>query len=143
MNRTLAFKVAYLKLVLLGTALPNVWDNAASSPITNLYVSLHTADPVGNDQTSNETTYGSYGRVAVPRTSGGWTIDDLTGIVVPAATIVFATPTSGSGTITHVGVGKSVSGAGYLFWSGAVLPLIYITTSVAPRLTTGSQISTG
>lgn len=33
------------------------------------------------------------------------------------------------------------SGAGYLFWSGAVSPAIYFTVGNQPKLTTASQIS--
>ena len=47
--------------------------NAGGSPLTSLYVSLHTANPgaTGN-QTTSEAAYTSYARVAVARTSGGW-----------------------------------------------------------------------
>ncbi len=39
-------------------------DNAATSPITNLYVSLHTGDPgEAGDQTTSEAAYTSYARV--------------------------------------------------------------------------------
>lgn len=139
-GKTLQCRIDFLKLLLLGTALANVWDNAASSPITALQLSFHTADPgPGNDQTVNESAYGSYARVAVARTSGGWTIDPLTGIATPSATIVFPTPVSGSGTVTHVGIGRDASGAGYLFASGTITPNIIITVGVAPQLTTTSQ----
>lgn len=139
-GKTLQFRIDFLKLLLLGTALANVWDNATSSPITNLQLSFHTADPgPGNDQTVNEIVYGTYGRVAVARTSGGWTIDPTTGIVTPTATIVFPTPTTGSGTVTHIGIGRDASGAGYLFASGAITPNIIITVGVPPQLTTASQ----
>ena len=64
-----------LQLLFNATAIANIADNAASSPITNLYVSLHTADPgeTGN-QSTNEVNYTSYARVAVARTSGGWAV---------------------------------------------------------------------
>ncbi len=142
MNKTLAFRIAFLKLLLNGTALPNVWDNAASSPLTSIVLSFHTADPgTTGDQTTNETTYGGYLRIAVARTSGGWTIDPTTGIVTPTATILLVTPTSGTGAITHVGIGRDMSGAGYLFYSGAISPVIVITAGIQPQVTTASQIS--
>lgn len=142
MNRTLQFKVDWLKLVFWGQALANVWDNAASSPITQLFVSLHTGDPgPGNDQTVNECTYGGYGRIATNRNSGAWAIDGATAIVTPTATILMNTPTSGTGTITHVGIGKSTSGVGYLFYSGALSPNLIITIGTPPQLTTSSKIT--
>lgn len=39
------FENDVLKLIFNGTAIANLADNAASSPLTNLEVSLHTADP--------------------------------------------------------------------------------------------------
>ena len=75
MSATNAFETDLLELIFNGTTIANIADNAASSPATNLYVSLHTADPgEGGDQSSSETSYGSYARVAVARTSGGWTV---------------------------------------------------------------------
>src|SRR5690349_7473924 len=137
-GRSLSYRVAVLKLLLWGTALANVFDNAASSPLTSLYLSLLTADPgTSNDQTLHETAYGSYGRLAVLRSASGWAIDDATGIATPIATLTFATPTAGAGdTITYVGLGKASIGAGYLFWSGAVTPNIIISVGSAPQLTT-------
>lgn len=142
MSKTLAYEVALLKLLLNGTALANVFDNAASSPITDLYLSLHTADPgEAGDQSTNEVSYGSYARVAVARTTGGWTVNASTGVATPVATISFPAPASGSGTVTHVGIGKASSGAGYLYYSGAVTPNIVVTVGTAPQLTTSSQVS--
>lgn len=50
-------------------------ETAMPSYGSTLYVNLHTADPgeAGN-QTTSEATYTSYARVAVARTSGGWTV---------------------------------------------------------------------
>ena len=56
-------------------AIANLADNAASSPLTNLYVALHTADPgESGTQSTNEISYTSYARVAVARSSAGWTV---------------------------------------------------------------------
>src|SRR6266436_4514359 len=50
-------------------------DNTATTPATNLYVSLHNADPLeGGAQNTSETAYTNYARVAVARTTGGWTV---------------------------------------------------------------------
>ena len=66
------FENDLLKLIFNATAIANISDNAASSPLTNLFVALHTADPTDSGtQTSNEVAYTSYARVAVARTSGG------------------------------------------------------------------------
>lgn len=129
-----------LKLLMNATAFANVADNAASSPLTNLYVSLHTADPgEAGDQTTNETTYTSYARVAVARTTGGWSI--TSGVATPVASIDFPAGTGGSGTITHIGIGSASSGAGVLYLSGTVTPNITVGSGITPRLTTASTIT--
>jgi hypothetical protein len=140
MSKSNTFENDWLKLIFNATAIANLADNAASSPLTNLYVSLHTADPgeAGN-QTTNETSYTSYARVAVARTSGGWTVTNNS--VSPVANIDFPAATGGSGTITYFGVGSASSGSGVLYYSGTVTPSISVTSGVTPRLTTASTIT--
>ena len=48
-----------LKLIFNGTPIANIADNAASSPITNWELSLHTALPTSG-QNHNEVTYTGY-----------------------------------------------------------------------------------
>lgn len=129
-----------LKLIFQATAIANIADNAASSPLTNIYVSLHTADPgETGDQTTSECAYTSYARVAVARTSGGWTVTNNN--VSPAANIDFPAATGGSETATYMGIGTSVSGAGKLLYKGAITPNIAISNGVTPRLTTATAIT--
>lgn len=131
---------ALLALLFNATAIANIADNAAASPLTNLYVSLHTADPgdAGN-QLSNEIAYTSYARVAVARSSGGWTVTDNS--VSPAATVSFPSGTGGTGTATHWGVGTAASGAGVLLYSGTITPNLVCGNGVTPQLTPSSTIT--
>jgi hypothetical protein len=140
MSKSNTFENDWLKLIFNATAIANLADNAASSPLTNLYVSLHTADPgeAGNQSTS-EIAYTSYARVAVARTSGGWTVTNNS--VSPVANIDFPAATGGSGTVTYFGVGSASSGSGVLYYSGTVTPNISVTSGVTPRLTTASTIT--
>jgi hypothetical protein len=140
MSKSNTFENDWLKLIFNATAIANLADNAASSPLTNLYVSLHTADPgeAGN-QSTNEISYTSYARVAVARTSGGWTVTNNS--VSPVANIDFPAATGGSGTVTYFGVGSASSGSGVLYYSGTVTPNISVTSGVTPRLTTASTIT--
>lgn len=140
MSKSNAFENSLLKLIFNATAIANLADNAASSPLTNLYVSLHTADPgeAGNQSTS-EATYTSYARVAVARTTGGWTVTNNS--VSPVANIDFPAATGGSETITYFGVGSASSGTGVLYYSGSVSPTIAVSSGVTPRLTTASTIT--
>lgn len=140
MSKTNTYETDILELLFNATALANVADNAAASPLTNLYVSLHTADPgEAGSQTTSEATYTSYARVAVARTSGGWTVTGNS--VSPVSTISFPACTGSTNTITHFGVGSLSSGAGYLFYKGTVTPNISVSSGVTPQLTTSSTIT--
>jgi hypothetical protein len=133
-----------LKLIYNATAWANVADNAASTPQTNVGVSLHTADPgdVGNASTT-EAAYTSYTRVNVARTTGGWTV--TANSVSPVAAINFPAGTGGSGTATHFATAKSnatpPTGAQEIYWSGTVTPNIVMGSGVTPQLTTASTIT--
>jgi hypothetical protein len=130
-----------LKLIFNATAIANIADNASSSPLTNLYLSLHTADPgVGGSQTTNEATYGTYARVAVARNSGGFTVSSNSCVLASPTT--FPTPSSGAGEIeTHFAIGTLVSGAGKILYRGPITPNITIALGTPPQLTTGTTIT--
>lgn len=140
MSKSDSFENSLLKLIFNATAIANLADNAGTSPLTNLYVSLHTADPgeAGNQSTS-EVAYTSYARIAVARGTGGWTV--TANSVSPVANIDFPAATGGSGVITYFGIGSASSGAGVLYYSGAVSPSITVSAGVTPRLTTASTIT--
>ena len=136
-----SLETGLLALIFNATAYANVAQNAAA-PLTNLYVSLHTSDPgEAGDQTTNEISYTSYARVAVIRTSGGWTVSGNT--AVPVANIDFPASTGGAGgTVTHFAVGANTTGeAGRIFYFGTVTPNIVVSNGVTPRLTTATTIS--
>ena len=140
MSKTNTWENAILDLLFNASAIANVADNTATSPLTNLYVSLHTADPgEAGDQTTNECAYTSYARVAVARSGSGWTVSGNS--VSPAASIDFPEATGGTETATHFGVGSLSSGAGVLYYKGAISPNIAVSTGVTPRLTTASAIT--
>lgn len=129
-----------LKLIFNATAIATVADNAASSPITNLFCSLHTSDPTAaGNQTSSEITYTSYARVAVARTSSGWTV--TTNSVSPVAAITFPAGTGGSGTATYFGVGTLTSGSGVLLYAGPITPNIVCGSGITPIIGTGSTVT--
>lgn len=133
-----------LKLYFNATAIANIADNAATSPLTNIFVALHTAAPgVGGTQTTSESAYTNYARQTVARTTGGWTAASAAS-TSPVAAITF--PTSGAGTlevITHFSVGVAVSGASKIIQYGTVTPNISMTAtgSVTPQLTTATTIT--
>lgn len=127
-------------LIFNATTWANYAINATASPETNIIAALHTADPGdAGTQTTSETTYTSYARVNVLRTSGGWTVTG--GSVSPAANIDFPAGTGGSGTVTHMSTGKSGGGATAIIMSGTVTPNIVTGNGVTPRITTASTLT--
>ena len=133
------FNNDFLKLIFNATAIANIADNASSSPISNIYVSLHTGTPAGGNQTTSECAYTNYARVAVARNGTGWTVSGSS--VSPAATISFPAATAGSETATYFGIGTASSGSGKLLYYGAISPNINISNGVTPELTTSSTIT--
>jgi hypothetical protein len=129
------------KLIFQATAIANLADDAGTSPLTNLYVSLHTADPgEAGGQTTSEATYTSYARVAVARTSGGWTVTNNS--VENAAEIAFPQCTGGSSTVTHFAIGTAPSGTGKVLISGALTSSVAVSTNITPRFAAGALTAT-
>jgi hypothetical protein len=130
-----------LKLIFNATNWSLIADNTATTPLTNLYVALHTANPgASGSQTTSEAAYTSYARVAVARTTGGWTASSSQS-TSPVAAITFPSATGGSETETYFSIGTAVSGAGSILYSGTVTPNIVVTSGVTPQLTTGSTVT--
>lgn len=129
-----------LKLIFWGTAIADLAENDASSPLTSLYLALHTADPgVGGTQATSECAYTSYVRKTVNRDNTVFSISGAT--VTLAAVQAFAACTGGTETATHFSVGVAVSGSTKILYRGPVTPNISISSGVTPRLTTGTTIT--
>ena len=137
MSKGNTFENDLMLLLFNATAIANIADNAGTSPLTNLYVSLHTADPgeAGNQSTS-EATYGSYARVAVARSGSGWTVTNNQ--AVNAALVQFPQCTSGTNTITHVGVGTAASSTGKLLYKGVLSASLAVSSGIQPQFSGGS-----
>lgn len=135
------FENDLMKLIFQATAIANMADNAASSPLTNLYVALHTADPTDSGaQNASEAAYTGYAHVAVARTSGGWTVTGNS--VSPVANIDFGECTASPGSnLTHWSVGVASSGASKILYAGALSAAITMTVGTIPRIKTTSTIT--
>ena len=121
-----------LKLIFNATAWANMADNAASSPYTNLYVGLYTADPgTGNSQSTNETSYTNYTRIPVVRTTSGWTVS--TNTAVNAALIQFPQCGATGATLTYVAIGTASTGAGNVLYSGALNSSLTVASGIQPQ----------
>lgn len=137
-------ETAILKITFQAVAWANYADNAASSPQTNIGLSLHTADPGdAGDASTSEIGYTSYTRVNKTRDATNW--PETSGSISPNATISFPAGTGGSGTATHFATAKSnatpPTGAQAILWSGTVTPNIVTGNGVTPQLTTASTIT--
>ena len=132
-----SWSASLLKLLFQAVAAANIADNAAASPLTNLYVSLHTADPTaGGLQTSSEAAYTGYARVPVARTSSGWSISAET--ISNVGAITFPACTGGSETETWFGIGTSASGAGELLYAGPLGASLAVSNGITPSFAAGA-----
>ena len=129
---------AILALIFNATAWADMAENDTSAPNTNLYVSLHTADPgVGNNQTTNETAYTNYARVAVLRTTGGWDVP-ASGATQNAALIQFAQCGITGAALTHVAIGTASGGAGTVLYAGALSSPLTVANGIQPQFAAGA-----
>lgn len=137
------------QLIFNATTWASIAQNASSSPATVLYMSLHNADPGDNGtQSTNETIYTNYARVAVARTTSGWTV--LTGgppvLVQNAGAVTFPQCGTQGDTLTHFGIGLASTGAGTLLASGPIgsgPALEFTCTNASPGVLTvpGSSLA--
>jgi len=141
MSKGNTFENDWMKLIFTAAAIANIADNAASSPLTNLYVSLHTADPgEAGDQTTSEANYTSYARVAVGRSGSGFTVSNNQAI--NAAAVTFPQCTGGSSTVTYFAVGTASSGAGKILYSGQLTAQLAISNGITPSFAIGALVVT-
>jgi len=141
MSKSNTYETDLLKLIFHGNTISGIANNYTPAPSTNLYLSLHTADPgEAGDQSTNETTYTSYARYPVLRSPAGWMISGNTANLIANAD--FVTCTGGTATITHFGIGANSMAtiAGYLLYKGTVTPNISVSSGVTPRLTTATNV---
>ena len=144
MSKTNTCENSLLLLIFNNTDFAGIGDAGGlqnSAAAGSLYVSLHTADPTdAGTQTSSETAYTGYARVAVARSGAGWTVTGNS--VSPTANVDFGECTaSPGGALTHFGVGTDSSGAGTLLYKGTLTPNITMAVGVIPRVKTTSTIT--
>ena len=145
MSKSDSFENGWMLLVFNNTNFANVGDATGlrgSSTAGSLYVSLHTADPgEAGTQATNEAAYTGYVRVAVARSSGGWTVS--TNSATNAATVTFAQNTGAQEVEKYVGIGTASSGAGVLLYSAELLGTPITITATNTGTDTLSATSSG
>lgn len=143
MSKSNTFENDLLLLIFNNTNISLVGDATGlrgSAAAGSLYLSLHTADPgEAGDQSTSEIAYTGYARVAVARTTAGFTVAGNAASL--AAAIDFPAGTGGTGTATHVGIGTSASGAGKLLYKGALTPNITCGNGITPRVNAGVVVT--
>jgi len=101
------------------------------------YIALYTADPTdAGTAVSNEAAYGSYARVTVTAATGFSAASG--GSSSNTGLIQFPECTSGSETITHVGIVTTTSGAGQILYSGALTASRSISSGIQPQFAIGA-----
>jgi len=129
---------AILNLIYSATAWANVADNAASSPLTAIFVALHTASPTagGSGQNENETSYTNYARQSTAR-STGWDAASG-GAIANNGQINFPQCGTTGATVTHVSTGRASSGAGGVFHYGALNSSLAVANGITPQFADGA-----
>lgn len=144
MSLSNAAETDLLKLIFNNTTWAGVGDVSGllgSSTAGNLYLALHTADPgEAGDQTTSEATYTGYSRVAVARSSGGFTVSGNQ--ASNTAAVTFTACSGGTNTITHFSVGKASSGSGEILLSGALDSSLAVSNLIAPYFPIGALVFT-
>lgn len=140
MSMTNAAEANLLNLLFLNIDWANIGDASGlqnSATAGNFYVSLHTADPgESGTQSTSETAYTSYARVAVARAGGGWTLTAQT--ISNTALVQFPQCTGGTSTVTYFGIGTDSSGAGNLLMSGALTSSLSVSNGIQPQFAAGA-----
>ncbi len=144
MSMSNAAEAAFLDLLFLNIAWTNVGNAGGLQPsgaAGSFYVSLHTADPgEAGDQSTSEAAYTGYARVAVARTSGGFTRSGSQ--ISNTATIQFGECTFGTATATFFSVGTAASGAGQIIYSAALDASRSISAGITPLFNPGTLTGT-
>jgi hypothetical protein len=127
-----------LALLYNATAWANIADNASVSPATNIYMALHTASlTAAGNQSTSETAYTNYARVATARTTSGWSAP-ASGATDNVAAIEFPQCGVTGATITTASTGKDSSGAGIIFHYGDLNASIAVSNQIQPRFPIGA-----
>ena len=130
-------QTALVTLLFQNTAMANIGNSGGLQPsgaAGSFFLSLHTANPgTTGTQTTSEAAYTSYARVAVARSSGGWTVTgNQPCIAENAAAATFPAATGGTETETYFGIGTATSGAGQLLIFSALTSSLSVSSGITP-----------
>jgi len=147
MSASNATENSLLLLLFNNTNFANLGDATGlrgSTTAGSFFIALHTADPgEAGDQTTSEATYTGYARVAVARSSAGFTVSGTAPTqAANAAAVTFGACTAGSSTCTYFSVGLATSGASVIVASGALTASLAVTAGITPSFAIGALVVT-
>lgn len=139
MPKSTAMCNAVLNLWYRATAVANIADNAAASPLTNVAMALATASySAASTLASNEATYTNYARIeTIPRSGSGWTAA-AGGAISNVAAVEYAQCGASGNTITSAAIGKTGGGAAEVFHYGDLNASIAVSNQIQPRFAIGA-----
>lgn len=144
MSASNAFETLLLQLLFENANAANIGDATGlrgSTTAGSFYIGLHTADPgEAGSQTTSEATYTGYARVAVARSTAGFTVTGNS--VANDALVTFGACSAGSSTVTHFSIGTDASGAGNLLLSGALTGSLAVSAGITPSFAIGALTCT-
>jgi hypothetical protein len=136
-SKTNAFETSLAGLIFNNTDVANIGDAAGlqnSATAGSLYVALFTTAP--SDSTAGtECNYTGYARVAVARSSGGWTISGNN--TSNTAAITFGACTAGTNTAVAFGILTASSSGDLLYW-GDLTANLAISAGITPEFAAGA-----
>ena len=140
MPKGVSFDNLLLKAIFNGNTVPNLLDNAASAPLGNLFVALHTADPSAGNQNTSEVAYTGYARVPVARNGTGFTVTGNNAVNANATT--FPACSGGNNTAAWFSIGQNNTGvAGTIYYAGALTANLNISTGITPSFAAGNMVA--
>lgn len=132
-----------LILLFQNTNWANVGDATGlrgSTTAGSFYVELSTGALSGTStQSTTEAAYTGYGRVAVARSSGGWTVTGSNPTTAEnAAAVTFGADTVGSETETDCSIGRDAAGAGEVIVWGPLTASLAVSPGITPSFAINS-----
>jgi hypothetical protein len=140
MSATNTFETDLLTLIFQKT-LPSYLGTLSGTGDASFYLALFTADPTEAGLLVAEADYGSYARIAVVRTSGGWTVSGNQ--ASNTALVQFVKSTATGADVKYVGIcSGATKGAGTLLMVLQLSTDTPTTTGIQPQFDAGTLVFT-
>lgn len=141
MPKATAICNSILGLMYRAAAWANVADNAASSPLTNVHVGLHTANLTAatGSQLENESAYTNYARESTARSAVDWSAPSG-GSLSNVQTLQFPACGVTGSAVSHVSTGIAGSGAGAVWHYGGLNSTLAVANGITPQFNVGALV---